>query len=194
MTPITLQKLNWKLFFDTPVTVKSADFFQVFNTWIPDSPEIFVDVASYAHVHDGPLIILVGHYVDYSLDASNRQLGLLYSYKKPMAGTNLTKLTTTLTAALSGSQRLESDPLFAGAVSLRTNELCLIANDRGLVPNTAETYAALEPDLRTLADQLYGKGHAVLSHDSANSPKQRFAARITADRMPALTDLIATLA
>ena len=89
---MNLQFLNWKIFLDNPAEVESEEFFRVWNAWIPDSPEVFVDVADYAHVNDGPLIVLVGHYLNFSLDSGDRRLGLLYDYKQPMEGANDEKL------------------------------------------------------------------------------------------------------
>ena len=101
-----LQYLNWKLYLENPAEAEPDEWFKVFNGWIPDSPEIFIDVADYKHVQDGPVTVLVGHYVNLSLDAGGRTLGLLYDYKHPMAGSNEEKLKSSLLGLLRAALRL----------------------------------------------------------------------------------------
>src|SRR4051812_37318649 len=104
---MNLQFINWKLHLENPAEAEPDEWFKVFNGWIPDSPEIFVDVADYRHVQDGPVTILVGHYVNYSLDSTGRRLGLLYDYKHPMEGGNRDKLRSSLLGLLRVAKRLE---------------------------------------------------------------------------------------
>jgi hypothetical protein len=49
----------------------------------------------------------------------------------------------------------------------------VVINDRLLVPNTLETFAALEADLRAFFEILYGGADYTLAHQSAD-PRERF--------------------
>jgi len=51
-------------------------------------------------------------------------------------------------------------------------EVQLIVNDRLLVPNTAETYTALESDLIEFFDNLYDRAEYSLTHNA--DPRERF--------------------
>ncbi len=166
---MTLNKINWKLFFEKPQAVRPDDFFKVFNTWIPASPEVFVDVADYQHVKDGPLTLLSGYYVDYVLDHTDRKLGFLYNQKVPRAGETLKQ---TLKDFLKTCDRLVKDPLFAGKLQLSSSELQLTINDRALAPNHPKTFETLKPQLTELCDGFFGKGSFELEHEA--NPKKRF--------------------
>ena len=43
---------------------------------------LLIDVADYAHVPDGPGVMLIGHDVDYAVDQSGGQTGLLVTRKR----------------------------------------------------------------------------------------------------------------
>ncbi len=189
---MNLQKINWKIFFKDPASAKPDDFFRVFNTWIPDSPEIFIDVADYQHVHDGPITLLVGHYADFALDDSDRKRGLLYSRKRVEEGSNHEKLKRSLAATLKGAERLEKDPVFGGKISFKTSELQLIVNDRALAPNTSQTFQSFKPELDKFCISIFGMGGYSLEHLS--NPKQRFSIRIKSQKDLGVSALLANIA
>jgi len=56
------------------------------------------------------------------------------------------------------------------------SEVQVVVNDRLLVPNTAETFAALEPDLSALFDRLYNEAEYVLAHHT--EPRERFTVNV----------------
>lgn len=185
---MNLQKINWKLFFKDPKAAKPDTFFKVFNSWIPDSPEIFVDVADYQHVHDGPLTALVGHYVDYYLDDTGRRLGLLYSRRQGPDGSNEERISQTLKEILAAADRLEGNPEFGGNLQFSTSEILLIANDRALAPNRVETFNAIRPDLEKVLVKLFGKNQYSLTH--LDDPRRRFSVSIVAKQSFSIKELL----
>lgn len=185
---MNMQKINWKLCFKDSAAATPDRFFRVFNTWIPNSSEIFIDVADYQHVHDGPWTLLVGHTLDYALDHSDRRLGFLYNRKKPMQGSTGEKLANSLRDFLKACLRLEQDPLFEGKLTLSTSELLFLVNDRAIAPNMPGTFNSVLPELSTLFDRVYGKGLYTLTH--RNNPKQRFSALLTAKSAPSLSECV----
>lgn len=167
-----LQKINWKLFIKT-TNLPSHDFFKAFSKWIPDSSEVFVDVVDYAHMPEGPVIFLAGHHVDYSLDRTDGELGLLYSQKTPLPGSDAERLKLTLDQAIAAAKKLEGDPVFAGKLSFDRNKLQLVINDRAAAPNTPETFQKIS----ALAESVLKSNGARCQH--RNNPKLRFGINIT---------------
>ncbi len=160
---MNIQHINIKFYLEKPETVKLADFAAVFNIWIQQQrlEELLVDVADYLHVHNGPGNMLIGHEADYSLDNRAGRLGLLYNRKEQLEGTTAEKLTQAVRASLTAAQILETE----NALKFNGSEVQVIVNDRLLVPNTVETFAALEADLKSFFNQLYDGAAYSLSHN-----------------------------
>ena len=167
---MNIQHVNIKFYLENPETVKLADFAAVFNTWIQKQrlEELLIDVADYLHVHNGPGIMLIGHEADYSLDNRAGRLGLLYNRKEQLEGTTQEKLAQAVRAALLVAQILEKE----NSLKFNTREVQVIVNDRLLVPNTAETFALLEADLKAFFDSLYNGVEYQLVHH--NDRRERF--------------------
>jgi hypothetical protein len=185
---MNLQYINWKLHLENPAEAEPDEFFKVFSTWIPESAEIFIDVADYQHVQDGPVTLLVGHYVNYSLDQTGRRLGVLADHKQPLDGSNEDKLTSSLLGLLRVAKRLEDEPGFSHKPRFNTGDLMFIVNSRALAPNTAETYAALKPDLLKVLEKAYGKGRVTLEHRI--DLRQRFMVQVTVSGSPSLNEVL----
>jgi hypothetical protein len=167
---MNLQHLNIKFYLENPDLVNLAEYGAVFNTWIQKQrlEELLIDVADYLHVYHGPGILLIGHEADYSLDNRGGRLGLLYNRKEQMDGTSQEKLAQAARAALTAAQILEKE----NNLKFNGSELQLIVNDRLLVPNSAESYSALESDLNVFFDRLYEGTEHKLTHQS--DPRERF--------------------
>jgi hypothetical protein len=188
---MNLQYLNWKIFLENPAEAEPEEYFKVFNTWLPDSPEVFLDVADYKHVSDGPVMVLVGHYLNISLDGNGRRLGLLLDYKQPMDGGNADKLLATLRDLLLAARRLEGEAKFSHKPAFKTAELQLIVNSRAVAPNTPETFAAVKPDLSKVLAKAYGDNAFTLEHLA--DPRQRFSVRVTAKGNPDSAEMLKRL-
>lgn len=167
---MNLQHINIKFNLENPEAVNLADYGAVFNSWIQQQrlEELLIDVADYLHVHHGPGIMLIGHEADYSLDNRAGRLGLLYNRKAQLEGTNQAKLAQAVRAALIAAQILEKE----NGLKFNAQEVQVIVNDRLLVPNTAETFNVLEPDLKILLERLYAGANYVLTHNA--DPRERF--------------------
>ncbi len=187
-----LQYLNWKVYLDNPAEAEPDEWFKVLNGWIPDSPEVFVDVADYKHVQDGPVVILVGHYLNLSLDHTGRRLGLLYDYKHPLEGSNEDKLKSSLLGVLRAAKRLEDETGFGHKPRFQAGALRLIVNSRAIAPNSPETLAAVQPDLAKVLSRAFGDGAYTVEHLA--DPRQRFMIEVKAKGAAVLADLIKRLA
>jgi hypothetical protein len=166
---MNVQHLNIKFYLENPDTVNLAEYGTVFNSWIQQQrlEELLIDVADYLHVHHGPGIMLIGHEAGYSIDNRAGRLGLLYNRKSQLEGTTQEKLAQAVRAALIAAQILEKE----NSLKFNGSEAQIIINDRLLVPNTAETFDSLEPDLKTFFGRLYAGAHYVLIHNA--DPRER---------------------
>ena len=171
---MNIQHLNIKFFLENPHTVNLADYAAVFNSWIQDQrlEELLIDVADYLHVHHGPGIMLIGHEADYSLDHRAGRLGLLYNRKAQLDGTTQEKLAQAVRAALTAALIFEQE----NGLRFNAQELQVIVNDRLLVPNSEDSFAALEPDLRAFFDRLYDGAEYSLAHNA--NPRERFTVNV----------------
>jgi hypothetical protein len=188
---MNLQYLNWKIFLDNPAEAEPEEWFKVWNGWIPDSPEVFLDVADYSHVHDGPVMVLVGHFLNLSLDANNRRPGLLYDYKQPMEGGNADKLLSTLLGLLKAARRLEGETALTHKPRFAAGELQLIVNSRAVASNTPEAFQAVKGEVEALAAKVYGAGNFSLHHEA--NPRLRLSVSVKAKAPATVEDLLARL-
>jgi hypothetical protein len=188
---MNLQYLNWKIQLANPAEAEPDEWFKVFSTWIPDAPEIFIDVADYKHVPDGPVTLLVGHYVNYSLDAAGRRLGLLYDYKHPVEGDNEEKIRASLLGLLRVAKRLEEDAGFTHKPKFDTRGLRFIVNSRAVAPNTPATFEAVKPELAKVLAKAFGEGNFTLAHPT--DPRQRFSVEISVKQSLSLPEILKRL-
>ena len=167
---MNVQHINVKFYVEQPETVNLADFSAVFNSWIQQQrlDELLIDVADYLHVNNGPGIMLIGHEADYSLDNRVGRLGLLYNRKAQLEGTTPEKFAQAVRAALTAAQILEKE----NGLKFNGSELQMIVNDRLLVPNTAESFNALESHLKAFFGTLYAEANYLLTHNA--DPRERF--------------------
>ena len=171
---MNLQHINIKFYLENPETVNLAQYGSIFNAWIQGQrlEELLIDVADYLHVHHGPGIMLIGHEADYSLDQRAGRLGLLYNRKEQLDGTNLHKLAQAARAALTAAQILEKE----NGLKFIGSEVQVIVNDRLLVPNTADSFESLEPDLQAFFAALYDGAGYELEH--LVNPRERFTVNV----------------
>jgi hypothetical protein len=162
-----LYRLGIKLFAENPANVRVKDFVPVFHSWIQQQSiagHQLIDVHDYSHIQNGPGILLVAHEGNFSTDMAEGRLGLVYFRKQPHGASFETQLDAALKAVRQAADLLEKDPAFAGKLRFRQDELLVIANDRLLAPNDAETFATLKPSLT----KVFGNS-AKLAHTSPNS-------------------------
>jgi hypothetical protein len=165
-TAIELQHINIKLYLNNG-DADLAPVIPVFHSWIQDQvfDELLIDVADYRHVHQGPGLMLIGHEADYSLDQTDGILGLRYSRKAPLPGTNQDRLTQATRAALIAAHKLGADPRLNGNLTFNGRDIQMTINDRILAPNDESTREALTPAIQSFAAKLFGNSGYSLSFD-----------------------------
>jgi hypothetical protein len=141
-----LYKIGVKIFVSNPQVVDIHEFIPVFHGWIQQQKiegHQLIDVHDYSHVANGPGILLVAHEANFSMDQEGGRLGLFYYRKRELAGTVEENLKTVLDTALLACQLLETEPKL-NRIKFKTDEILVIANDRLLVPNEAESRTMFE--------------------------------------------------
>jgi hypothetical protein len=172
---VDLYRLGIKVFAENPTGIRVKDFVPVFHLWIQNqsiSGHQLIDVHDYSHIQNGPGILLVAHEGNFCTDQADGKLGLMYFRKQPQGASLETQLGSALKAIQQGSSLLEQDPAFAGKLRFRTDEVLVVANDRLLAPNDAETFSTLKPSLV----KVFGT-NAKFIHASPN-PKERLTVRV----------------
>jgi hypothetical protein len=148
----------------------------VFHEWIREkkiSDELLIDVADYAHVPQGPGVVLIGHQSDYYLDVADNRPGLLYSRKRGFDGDFQASIDDAFRRALLACKLLEEE----GSLGLEfaTDELLFRVQDRLAAPNADATYDAYKPALEQAATAFF-KGTP--SIERVGDERMPFAVRI----------------
>lgn len=167
-----IEKINWKAFVASSPKVLSSDtLFRIFNDWIPDSEEIFIDVADYDHCYGGVKVILAGHYTHYYWDETDGQLGLMYSRVRPFElngeadgndskntdESSKKKIKDSLISFLKRLEQFRQDPRLEGEVIFDPKRLRFSINDRALAPNTLDTFQQVAPLIKSELSALGGR-------------------------------------
>ncbi len=186
-------KINVKFFARDRAGVEQGEFVPVFHSWIQlqSVPEhALIDVADYAHVKDGPGILLVSHEANFYFDSFGGRFGFTYQRKQPAPGEFKDRLRQAIIAALESCVRLENDPCLNGRIQFQTNEVSIQLNDRLNAPNNDQTWKAVEPELRQVLAELYGANVTI-----ARKPPGRdlFEATATSSQASAATELLSRL-
>ena len=192
-TTVELQHVNIKLLLKNSVVVDLEALVPVFHSWIQQqaNEELLLDVASYAHVPNGPGVLLIGHEADYSLDMTDGLAGLRYNRKAPLDGTNQERLGQAARAAIKALVRLEQDTRLNNNIQFDDKNVELFLNDRLLTPNNEKTRHAIEPELHRFFDRLVGKSAYTVQYET--EPRKLFGARIQFEREVSLEKLLNNL-
>jgi hypothetical protein len=173
---MNLQHVNVKIFVDGELTVDPERFIEVFHRWVAaqSMDEMLIDVADYRHVPMGPSVVLVGHEADYVLDNAGNRYGLVYNRKASLDGSNEDRLSQALQSAAKACSLLEAE---LTGLRFSRQEFALSINDRGLAPNTAETYEACQAEIPAFLKQLTGTGDFEVAYD--RDPRHVFKATVS---------------
>lgn len=174
-----MQHLNVKLFAQPDAQLPAPEAIAVFHRWIQRKalPELLIDVADYSHVPAGPGVVLIGHQAAYSLDNARNRLGVLYNRIAPTDVGPQASLKQAYESAHSAVLLLESEPEFQGRFAFDSDEVEIVWNDRLLYPNTADTWADLQPEIVAFFDELFGPGHYTLARTTNSRERLRVNAK-----------------
>lgn len=183
------KKLQVKFFLEQP-SVKLEAIVPVFHAWIREhelGSEMLVDVADYAHVKDGPGVVLIGDASDYYLDLADGRPGLLYSRKRYGDADPVLRVEDALRRALNACRLLESEEALVPRFRFRTDELLLRANDRLRAENSDAGLAAARPALEAALTKLYGKAPTL---ERLGNQSELFTVKVAAPGAPDVKSLL----
>lgn len=186
-----LQRIGIKLFMADGVSVRPREFVPVFHRWIQTqavSDQMLIDIADYAHVPNGPGVVLVAHQGNFSVDLTGSHMGLAYNRKVPASGALADRLRGVARTTLDACRLLEDEPALGGRIRFRGDELHVFANDRLQAPNTAETLVAFQPALEALLRALYGDAACTVTPEA--DPQERFGVRVQAPTPASVRELL----
>lgn len=189
-----LQRIGIKLYAADGVSLRPRELVPVFHRWIQTQAigdQLLIDVADYAHVPEGPGVMLVAHEGNFSLDLGGGRMGLAYNRKTPAAGALADRLRGVARTVLDACSRLEEERGLDGHIRFRGDELLLFANDRLRAPNSAATMAAFQPALRQLLRALYGDLDCTVTPE--RDARERFSVHVRAPAAVSVRDLLTRL-
>ena len=175
------QRLALKLFTTRPIARADLHpFIGVFHGFIQRAavPGLLIDVADYAHVPDGPGVILIGHEVDYGIDLAGGRTGLLTTRKRA-GDVGLAELfRDTLGKALAGARAIEADD--AVSVRFASDALEIAVPDRLAAPNTAGAFEWACKELQPIATAVFGAA-ARFENAGESDPRRLLTLRLSGD-------------
>jgi hypothetical protein len=176
-----LYRVCVKLYAKEPHGIRhDADtFVPIFHEWIRERgfDMVLFDVADYAHVPDGPGIMLVTHEAAFALDRSDGRFGLFAQRRVPLEGDAIDAVATTLRQTLEVADGLERDPRLAGRLSFDRSVIRVEANDRLRVPNSDEGFAAFSGPVRDAVQRILPDRGSELRRVE-NDPRDRLAVEV----------------
>jgi len=173
------QRIGLKLFTREPVGQEAlAPYIGVFHRFIQQDalPGLLIDVADYAHVPDGPGVILIGHDVDYGIDRTGGRTGLLTTRKRAGDRDAVELFRDTLAMALATARALEADE--SVSLEFAFEEVQIAFPDRMAAPNTAEAAELTLKEFEPVLHGLFGDT-ARVEHESAADPRRMLTLRLT---------------
>lgn len=184
-----LQKLDLKLYLTLGPGVHQDDvsdrLIAVFGRWRLEEGEELVDLQDYAHVPEGPGIVLVSKRWVFGIDWTDGEPGILLSTRRGLDGTLPERFTQAMRLLAGKAERLTKEGEFEEIVKPRCGELSIAVNDRLLFPNTDEADAVIRPAVEGLAERLHAGAPREI--ERVNEPRARLSYRIRAREADALT-------
>ena len=183
-------KIVIKLFVEDVSRLEAHEFVPIFHSWIqqravPD--HLLIDVADYAHVHNGPGTCLITHEANFYTDRGEGRLGLMYARKQPFPGAFTDRVRQAFIATLEGAKRLETEEKLAGRIKFKTDEVLFSIADRLNAPSTPETFKALQPELQQFFAEAFGGEVALRQVGTDETP---FKVEIVSKQAPTLDGLL----
>lgn len=115
---------------------------------------LLLDVADYAHVPNGPGVVLIGHEVDYSIDSAGGRTGLLTVRKRAGDLPLAELLADALSKALGAVQAIEAEGSVKIRFALDRVEIQIL--DRLFAGNDDAGYESARADVEAVASQVFG--------------------------------------
>lgn len=179
------QKFDLRLYADIAPEVGSEGIsdrlLEIFGRWRLEEGEELMDLADYAHIPEGPGILLVGHRWQFGIDWAGSESSLFYSSRKGLSGDLTARLSQALGGLFQKSVRLLSESSMSSGVTPRTGELEIVFNDRLTFPNTDVGDATARPAVDAVVAKLYDSAPSVVREADTG---KRLAYRVHSQQAP----------
>jgi len=155
-------------------------FIGVFHRFIQEAavPGLLIDVADYAHVPDGPGVMLIGHDVDYGIDLTGGRTGLLTVRKRTGDADLAALFRDTLAKSLAAARAIETDA--SVVVRFASHEIEVAFPDRLAAPNTAPAFDLASKEIQPAVRAVFGAGARIDNAASAD-PRRVLTLRVSGD-------------
>ena len=137
---------------------------------------LLLDVADYAHVPNGPGVVLIGHDVDYAIDAVGGRTGLLTVRKRAGEQPLAELLLDSLRKAIGAVAAIEADGSTKLSFALDCIEVQIL--DRLFARNDDLGYETVEQQVEAVASQVFGQ--ASLSRSAKDDSRKPLTLEIVA--------------
>ncbi len=171
-------RIGAKLYAENPEVIRLEAYVPIFHGWIQRRmlDGVPIDVADYAHVPDGPGVMLIGHEADRSLDLGEGRPGIVYQRKRDGGGELEDRVAAAIEAADRTATEIENDPA-ADGVRFGRNEILIRINDRLAAPNDDATLDALRPAIEA-ALAMVRPGRSATIERTTDDPKGPLGVRV----------------
>ena len=187
-------RISVKLWFSADDGLELDDFVPVFHGWIREqklSDEVMIDVADYAHVENGPGVLLVCHEGHYVIERHAGRWALAYHRKRGGETDDLdARVAVPLRRIAFAARLLEGEPELSKKVRFETSTLELAVRCRLHAPNTTEVRATLVPAIAGALQARVG-GEQVELEALADDPRKPFTVRARLPEAASLEHLAA---
>ncbi|MHC5067839.1 MAG: hypothetical protein ACYTF0_04550 [Planctomycetota bacterium] len=181
-----LNKIAIKFYAETALADGRAPI-DVFHRWIQQDAlpgQLLIDVADYAHVPEGPGIVLIGHQADYAYDHIEGPAGFLAKVKRGLSADGAqARIEEALRWAVTAAKAFAAEDGLG--LTLDGSRLRLVFNDRLNQPNDAAGFAAVAPLIEAAASAVFA-GAQVLVERHENDGRGRLTVHVGLDGVNAL--------
>ena len=171
-------RISVKLYLEDPAALDPEAVVAPFHRYIREDAVggIPIDVARYAHVVNGPGILIIGHQLDYAIDYAEGRAGISVTRKRDAGGTLAEQVRDLAAEAARLSLLLQAEDGIREAGRVGTGEALVTILDRYEAPNDDETLVRVEPALRDGFEPL--SECAALEVSRVGTSREPFAARV----------------
>ncbi len=188
-----LQKFDIKLFVTVDESLNEDDIWDrlitVFGRWRHDEGEELIDLQDYAHVPNGPGIVLVSKRWVLSLDCAEARPGILLSTRRGIEGKTSERFDHAMRLLVQKAARLVKENELKDVVTPRNGDLSITINDRVLFPNTDEADAEIRPQVEALLTRLYGTSPREIERTIDPRARLRYEIRVEGQEEVTLDEL-----
>lgn len=186
-------KVFVKLFLSKECGIDQKEYIPLFHRFIREKTMsgLWIDVADYRHVKQGPGIMLIGHEVDFYMDQAQGRDGLRFGRKRGGSESFEENLKYALSETFSCAQKMVDAPELEGRLSFATDEIVMGVNDRMRAPNTPDTFAESEDLWTAITTLLFEDGGAKIQPPDYD--RSLFSVKLVAKDSPSLNDLLSRL-